>query len=74
MTLSDLLRIYGDVTLTQYGGVNTTGRQTEVRFVFDHPAECLECKGGGRELRWHPSFTCPVCHGSGLALELGGES
>lgn len=68
-TLSDLLRHYGDRTVLTLTG-DGNGKRTVVTFEIDHPGECWWCIGTGHGLS---IGTCPECHGSGLALDIGGE-
>lgn len=78
-TLSDLLRHYGDQAITHGPTASGDGKRTTITFEIDHPAECLACEGHGQVLRWghsskgHIVTPCPLCHGSGLAVEMGGE-
>lgn len=76
-TLSDLLRHYGDQAITHGPTASGDGKRTTITFEIDHPAECLRCNGAG-QVFWGGLVNlqivpCPVCHGSGLAVEIGGE-
>lgn len=71
-TISDLLRHYGDRTVLTIGA-SGNGRRSVVTFEIDHPGECVMCIQGKR-VRGLEMVVCDVCHGSGLALELGGEA
>lgn len=72
-TLSDLLRLYGDRTITHGPTASGDGRRTVITFEIDHPGECLRCEGRGKTLRCHMVTVCTACWGSGLALDIGGE-
>jgi hypothetical protein len=75
-TLSDLLRLYGDRTVLSLTG-DGRGNRTVITFEIDHPAECQMCLGEKcvpcSSWPGH-SHVCDECSGSGLALDIGGES
>lgn len=77
-TLSDLLRLYGDRTVLTIGASHIDGgRRSVVTFEIDHPGECQMCLGEKRVpcSSWPGhSHVCDECSGSGLALDIGGES
>lgn len=70
-TLSDLLRHFGDRTILTLTADARATRST-ITFEIDHPAECAMCIQGQR-VRGLEMVTCEWCHGSGLAIDVGGE-